>query len=91
MNSRYTLYFVQSTSKVVNTFFQAEPRESESDPLGVLAQLNSILETEEERFLIIIVIIFFLPFLPLPLIYIKNFLPFFSFFSTAGALVVITV
>ena len=46
-------------------FFQAEPRESESDPLGVLAQLNSILETEEERFLIIIIIIIILfsPFL----------------------------
>merc|ERR1711997_1241504 len=28
---------------------QAEPRESESDSLRVLAHLNSILETEEER------------------------------------------
>ena len=63
--------------------FQAEPRESESDPLGVLAQLNSILETEEERFLIIIIIIIILfsPFLPLFLIYIKTFLPFFPFHS----------
>ena len=36
--------------KYLTLFFQAEPRESESDPFGVLVHLNSILETEEERF-----------------------------------------